>query len=84
MLTDSAGLADSSALPAWLTSNPTTRTFTGMPDDAQVDTIGVHVGAVDPRNAIGSETFNLTIAITNVNEVPTVQPAVRSHMGSGH
>ncbi|MEO7861007.1 MAG: putative Ig domain-containing protein [Nitrospirales bacterium] len=70
VLTYSATLADGSALPSWLSFNPTTRTFTGTPDDVQVGTIELRVTARDNRNETVSDTFNLTV--TNVNEAPTV------------
>lgn len=74
VLTYSASLADGSALPAWLSFDANTRTFSATPDDPQVGTIGVRVTAADPRNAVVSDTFNLTI--TNVNDAPTVATPV--------
>lgn len=74
VLTLSASLADGSALPAWLSFNPLTRTFSGTPDDAQVGTLALRVTATDPDNASVSDTFNLTVS--NVNEAPTLTTAL--------
>ena len=69
VLTLSASLADGTALPSWLSFDAGTTTFSGVPNDAQVGTLGLRVRATDGRNEI-ADTFNLTI--TNVNEAPTV------------
>ncbi|MFN6340070.1 MAG: putative Ig domain-containing protein, partial [Cyanobacteriota bacterium] len=61
-LTYGASLADGSALPAWLTFNPTTRSFSGTPADADVTTLQVRVTATDPAAASVSDTFSLTIS----------------------
>jgi Ca2+-binding RTX toxin-like protein len=70
VLTLSASLADGTALPAWLTFDATTRTFTGTPDDAQVGSLDLKVTATDTGTLSAADTFTLTV--TNVNEVPTV------------
>ena len=69
-LTFSATLANGSPLPGWLTFTPSTRTFTGAPDDAQIGTISLKVTATDTGSLSASDTFDLTV--TNVNEAPTV------------
>ena len=69
-LTYSASLSDSAALPAWLTFDAATRTFTGTPDDAQVGSLDLRVTATDTGNLSVSDDFTLTV--TNVNEAPTV------------
>ena len=69
-LTYSASLANGTALPAWLSFNATTRTFTGAPDDAQVGSLDLRVTATDTGTLTVSDTFTLTV--TNVNEAPTV------------
>jgi Ca2+-binding RTX toxin-like protein/GH24 family phage-related lysozyme (muramidase) len=73
-LTLSASLSDGTALPAWLSFDPLTRTFSGTPDDAQVGTLGLRVTATDHLNAAVATTFSLTI--TNVNEAPTLVTAL--------
>ena len=70
VLTLSASLADGTALPSWLGFDAATRTFTGMPDDAEVGTLDLKVMATDTGNLSVSDVFTLTV--TNVNEVPTV------------
>ncbi|MEI8014006.1 MAG: putative Ig domain-containing protein [Nitrospira sp.] len=70
ILTYNATLADGSPLPAWLSFNPTSRTFSGVPDDAQVGTLDLRVTATDTGNLSISGVFTLTV--TNVNEAPTV------------
>jgi Ca2+-binding RTX toxin-like protein len=70
LLTYSARLADGSALPGWLSFDAGTRTFSGIPDDAEVGIIGLRVTATDTGNLSVVDTFDLTV--TNVNEAPTV------------
>lgn len=70
VLTLSASLADGTSLPAWISFDTATRTFTGTPDDAQVGSLDLMVTATDHRNESASDTFTLTV--TNVNEAPTV------------
>ncbi len=70
VLTLSASLADGTALPSWLGFDAATRTFTGMPDDAQVGTLDLKVTATDSGNLSVSDVFTLTV--TNVNDAPTV------------
>ncbi len=69
-LTYSASLANSDALPTWLSFNPTTRTFSGMPDDAQVGTFNLAVTATDRGDLSATSLFALTVQ--NVNEAPVV------------
>ncbi len=72
-LTYTATLADNSALPAWLTFNPGTLSFSGTPDSADLGPIAVKVSADD-----GSSTITDTFQITVINPVspPTVPPVV--------
>jgi len=69
-LTYSAAQADGSALPSWLSFDATTRTFTGIPDDAQVGTLNLAVKATDAGGLSATSSFVLTVE--NVNEVPSV------------
>ncbi|MFO0701090.1 MAG: putative Ig domain-containing protein [Nitrospira sp.] len=73
-LTYSATLADGHALPSWLSFDATTRTFTGIPDDAQVGTLNLTVTATDPGGLSAVSSFALTVQ--NVNEAPTVVNAL--------
>ncbi|QHP78955.1 tandem-95 repeat protein [Pectobacterium odoriferum] len=73
-LTLSATLADGTALPAWLSFNPATGTFTGTPDNGDVGSLTIKVTATDGSNASVSTTFGLTV--TNVNDAPVVSGTV--------
>ncbi len=70
VLTLSASLADGKALPAWLSFDAATATFSGTPDDVQVGTLDLRVTATDREDLTVSNVFSLTVA--NVNEAPTV------------
>jgi Ca2+-binding RTX toxin-like protein len=69
-LTYTARLDSGSGLPAWLTFNAETRTFSGAPLQADVGTIDVKVTATDGGGLSAEDTFTLTVA--NVNDVPVV------------
>ncbi|MDC9821084.1 DUF4347 domain-containing protein, partial [Pectobacterium polonicum] len=69
-LTLSATLADGTALPAWLSFNPATGTFSGTPGNADVGSLTIKVTATDGSSASVSTTFGLTV--TNVNDAPVV------------
>ncbi|MBD1938919.1 FG-GAP-like repeat-containing protein [Microcoleus sp. FACHB-68] len=69
-LTYSASLENGSALPSWLSFNPTTRTFSGTPAPNNLGTINVKVSASDGV-ASASDVFSLT-----VNTTPNTAPAV--------
>ena len=69
-LTYTATAADGSALPAWLTFNAATRTFSGTPTAANVGTLGVKVSATDLGGLAASETFNIAVT-TTPNTPPT-------------
>jgi len=69
-LTLSATLANGDPLPAWLSFDTETATFSGTPDDPDLGTIDVRVTATDPSNAATSSDFALTV--NGVNDTPTV------------
>ncbi|MDY4387063.1 putative Ig domain-containing protein [Pectobacterium aroidearum] len=69
-LTLSATLANGSPLPGWLTFNPATGTFSGMPGNADVGSLSIRVTATDGSNASVHTDFSLTV--TNVNDAPVV------------
>ncbi|MGY6215068.1 ELWxxDGT repeat protein [Methylolobus aquaticus] len=73
-LTYTATLADDSALPAWLSFDPGTRTFTGTPANGDVGTLNLKVTATDGSGAAISDTFHLVIA--NTNDAPTLANAI--------
>ena len=64
VLTYSATQADGSALPAWLTFDPATRTFSGTPGSADVGTFSVKTSATDLGNLTANETFNIDVTTT--------------------
>ncbi|WP_044169973.1 FG-GAP-like repeat-containing protein, partial [Kamptonema formosum] len=68
-LTYNATLADSSALPLWLTFDTATGTFEGTPANEDVGDISVKVTATDSAGATVDSTFTLTVA--NTNDAPT-------------
>ncbi|MCR6500386.1 putative Ig domain-containing protein [Shinella sp. CPCC 101442] len=70
----STKLANGSALPAWLKFNPTTRTFSGTPDNDAVGTLAIRMTATDASGKTAGTTFNLTV--TNVNDDPQVAATI--------
>ena len=62
------------ALPAWLSFNAGTRTFSGTPANGDVGTISVQVTANDSQGGTVSDTFDIVIA--NTNDAPTVANAI--------
>ena len=63
-------MADDSSLPAWLSFDPASRTFSGTPDNPDVGTVTVRVTATDPYGQSVSDNFALTVI--NVNDPPNV------------
>ena len=63
-----------SALPSWLSFNAATRTFSGMPLNADVGTHSVKVTATDTASAAVSDVFDIVVA--NTNDAPTVANAL--------
>jgi uncharacterized delta-60 repeat protein len=80
VLSYTATLADGSALPAWLSFNAATRTFSGTPAQGDVGSLDVKVTATDPAKANVSDTFALTVA--NTNTPPTVAHALADQTAS--
>ncbi|RUL99617.1 DUF4082 domain-containing protein [Rhizobium chutanense] len=64
----SATAADGTALPAWLTFNASTRTFSGTPTTG--GTYGVKVTATDLGGLVANETFNIAVSVPG-NTTPT-------------
>ncbi|MDB5609049.1 MAG: cadherin-like/VCBS repeat-containing protein [Bradyrhizobium sp.] len=63
-LTYTATAADGSPLPAWLTFNATTRTFSGTPAAANVGTLSIKASATDLGSLAASDTFSLAVTTT--------------------
>jgi len=73
-LTYSAQLAGGGALPAWLSFDSVTRTFSGTPTNAFVGTVSIDVIADDGNGGTVTDTFD--IVVTNTNDAPTVSNAI--------
>jgi VCBS repeat-containing protein len=58
----SATRADGSPLPAWLSFNPTARTFSGTPESTHLGTVSIKVTAND-GNLAASDTFDLAVSV---------------------
>ncbi|MDO9551044.1 Ig-like domain-containing protein, partial [Rhodonellum sp.] len=69
-LTYSAQLSGGGALPAWLSFDSITRTFSGTPLNANVGTVSIDVIANDGNGGTVTDTFDIVVA--NVNDAPTV------------
>ncbi|RZJ61761.1 MAG: tandem-95 repeat protein, partial [Acidovorax sp.] len=69
-LTYTAQIAGGGTLPAWLSFDPATCTFSGTPVNASVGTLSVDVTASDGKGGTITDTFNLVVA--NTNDDPTV------------
>ena len=74
-LTLSASLADGSALPAWLSFDATTSTFSGTPLNGDVGALAIRVTATDTAGASASQDFTVTVANTNDGPVASVRIA---------
>jgi Ca2+-binding RTX toxin-like protein len=73
-LTYSVEQVDGSALPTWLSFNPETSMFSGMPGNADVRTVTVKITATDRSLASVSDIFD--IAVANTNDAPVVASAI--------
>jgi len=60
-LSYSATLSDGSDLPAWLSFDPATRTFTGTPGAGDVGQLTIRLTAIDSFNERASTTFTVNI-----------------------
>ena len=69
-LSYSATLANGDPLPAWLSFDPATGTFSGTPENGDVGNISVEVVATDSEGATASDTFDLEVI--NINDPAAV------------
>ena len=69
-LTYTATLDTNAPLPAWLSFNASTRTFSGTPGAGDVSTITVKVTATDGSSASVSDIFNIVVG--NTNDAPVL------------
>ncbi|MEO9871495.1 putative Ig domain-containing protein [Ekhidna sp.] len=61
-LTLTALLEDDSPLPAWLSFDGGTQTFSGTPANTDIGTLAIKVTATDSEGLSGSDTFNLIVS----------------------
>ncbi len=79
-LTYTATLSGGGALPAWLSFDANTRTFSGTPLNANVGTISVEVTANDGNGGTVADTFDIVVA--NANDAPTVANAIPNQIAT--
>ncbi len=79
-LTYSAQLAGGGALPAWLSFNSATRTFSGTPANGNVGSVIIDVIASDGKGGTVTDTFNIVVA--NTNDAPTVANSIANQNAS--
>ncbi len=70
ILTYTATLENDDALPNGLNFNPTTRTFSGTPENEDVGSLNIKVTAKDIAGDEASDVFKLTV--NNVNDAPVL------------
>ena len=78
-LTYTATLADDTALPSWLSFAPATRTFSGTPQAADVETVSVKVTASDGNGGSVSDTFDIVVDLPADTTAPRVASIVRQN-----
>jgi len=66
----SASLGDDSSLPSWLSFDADTQTFSGTPDNNDVNEFNVKVTATDTGGLSASDEFSFTV--NNVNDAPVL------------
>jgi len=81
-LTWSATQPDGSALPGWLSFNPATRTFSGVPPNG-VFAVGLKLNVMDSGNLTASTTFQLLIPDGAANVAPEVAIAIPDQAWTG-
>jgi len=77
-LTFSALLNNGNALPAWLTFNSTTLSFSGKPGNSDVGTYTISIKAADKMNASISQNFN--IEVININDSPILKKPIPNYI----
>ncbi len=73
-LTYTATLSDGSPLPAWLTFDPVTQTFSGTPGNDDIGNISIRLTATDLHGASATQTF--TVTVDNTNDAPVVSAQI--------
>jgi len=69
-----AKLPDGSPLPAWLSFDSNTRTFTGIPGNDEVGILTVQIRAIDLLGGVG--TYDFELEVLNVNDPPYVNGSI--------
>lgn len=70
----SAALADGKPLPAWLSFDAKTRTFSGMPNNDAVGNVSIRVTATDKAGLSISDSFE--VQVSNTNDAPVLVKAI--------
>ncbi|MBF0142832.1 MAG: putative Ig domain-containing protein [Magnetococcales bacterium] len=81
LLTYTVAMADGSPIPAWLTFNATTRTFSGKPLGVSGD-FEIVVTATDKLGASASDTFRLSVTSNGPVLARAIEDRTISHAGS--
>jgi len=69
MLSYGASLSPSGALPAWLSFNPVTQTFSGAPTAADIGVVAIAVKVTDEDDESVTDVFNITVSATGALEL---------------
>lgn len=70
-----ASLENGSPLPAWLTFDAATGTFSGTPDSASVGSIALNLTATDQSGASVADSFTITVTGGNSAPIATIDTA---------
>ena len=73
-LTYTAARSDGTALPAWLSFDAGTRTFSGTPAAGDAGTVTVRVRASDGRGGTASDDFDIAVAVAAVTVAAVTSP----------
>ena len=76
----SAMCANGDSLPAWVTFNPSTRTLSGTPINADVGTLSIRVTATDPHGLKALDVFDVTVA--NTNDAPLLTSPIADQVAT--
>jgi hypothetical protein len=71
-LTLIATVSNGTALPAWLTFNPTTGAFSGTAGLADVGAFDVRVSATDPGGLTATDAFHFSVVAPNTDRPPVI------------
>jgi VCBS repeat-containing protein len=74
-LSYTATLADGTALPAWLSFDAATGSFTGTPPTGTAGIVSVRVTATDGSGAVADDIFDIQVASAAVNRAPVITSA---------